>query len=176
MDIGMQAEVVLRQAGYETWPWLSGPTPAVCFENEAVAGFLHAFDTGEALLAGWRGAQDVALARHASALRIAGDKAWNIYSVLLAREASPELAREIERIEEDFSMTRKIARAGIQSAQDLTRALLPLLPLISQPTIIDADYDAQLRDRLKDVPVHAVTAFLGPVDPADVARILANAS
>jgi hypothetical protein len=176
MDIGMQAEVVLRQAGYETWPWLSGPTPAVCFENEAVVGFLHAFDTGEALLAGWRGAQDAALARYAPALRIAGDKAWNVYSVFLTSGASPELKREIEMIEEDFSMTRKIAHAGIQSAADLTRALLPLLPLISQPTIMDADYDARLRDRLKDVPFDAITAFLGPIEPAEVARILADVS
>jgi hypothetical protein len=43
MDIGTQSEVVLREAGYETWPSTGGPVPCVCFENEsilALAGLL----------------------------------------------------------------------------------------------------------------------------------------
>jgi hypothetical protein len=154
MDIGTQAEVILREAGYDTWPWLGGDVPAICFENEAVLGFLHAFESGEALLSGWRDVQHAALARHAAALRIAGAKAWNVYSVFLTREPSPPLAHDIERIEEDFSLTRKIARAGVHTATDLTKVLLPLLPIRSQPVISETDYERRLRDRNRSDPLH----------------------
>jgi hypothetical protein len=172
MDIGTQAEVVLRKAGYETWPWTGAAVPCVCFENEVVVGFVHAFTTGDALLEGWRKAQEIALARYALVLRIAGDKAWNVYSVFVAEEPSATRQREIERIEEDLTQTRKIARVGVQTVAELTRVLLPLLPVISQPVIGPADYEARLQNRLKDVSREAVTAFLGAVDATDVARIL----
>src|SRR5436853_7183694 len=114
MDIETQAEMLLRQAGYETWPSKGGPVPCICFENEAVAGFIHIFATSDELLGGWREAQESALARHTPALRVAGEKAWNIYSVFVAAEAGTIRTRDIERIEEDFTRTRKIARAGLQ--------------------------------------------------------------
>lgn len=176
MNIETQTEVALREAGYETWPWSGGHEPVVCFESEALIGFVHMFPTGADLLQKWQNAQQIALARHAAPLRAAGGKAWNVYSVFLATDLpSPSLARRIERIEEDFSIARKIARVGVRTVADLNHALLPLLPVKSRPVIAAADYPARLRSHLRDLPFETVEAFLGSASVADVARILTDA-
>jgi hypothetical protein len=172
MDIPTQAEIVLREAQYVTWPWSGGPVPAICFEGSTVVGFLHVFSSAEALLTGWERAQESALGRHAVALRSAGNKAWNVYSVFLAERGTAEFSRRIERIEEDFSLARKIARANIQTNGDLVRALLPLLRIRAQPTLGNAHYSDRVRARLKDIPARAVRAFVGAASAADVAHIL----
>ena len=176
MDIETQVEVILREAGYETWALSGGHVPAICFEDPTVIGFVHVFPTAASLLQKWHQAQEIALRRYAPALRAAGGKAWNVYSVLLTADQSPALARRIERIEEDFALTRKISRGGIQTATDLDRALLPLLPVKSQAVIAAADYIARLEAHLKDLRPKSITAFLGKVPAADVARILADDS
>lgn len=175
MDIATQSEVLLRSAGYETWTWPGGSVPVVCFENAAVVGFLHVFASGESLLADWQQIQQATLGRHAASLRSAGTKAWNVYALFLACGSEPALARRIERIEEDFSMTRKIARADLRTVADLRRTLLPLLPVLSAPEIGGADYRARLRARLSDLPDDAVAAFLGAASASEVARILVDA-
>lgn len=174
MEIQTQAEVLLREAGYETWSWSGGDVPVCCFENATVIGFLHVFESGEGVRSGWSEAQRVTLAGHAPSLRAAGSKAWNVYAVFLSGDPAPGLSREIERIEEDFALTRKIARIGIRTTADLHRALLPLLPLLGAPVIGAADYTARLRARMKDVPAEAVEAFLGSVDAGVVTRILVD--
>lgn len=172
MDIATQAEIVLRKAGYETWSWSGGPVQVICFENQALMGFLHVFPTAEALLNDWEKAQQVALDRHTAALRSAGAKAWNVYSVFLTGEVSSALAGRVERIEEDFTLARKLARVGVQTSAAVVRALLPLLPIRAQPSLGTIDYEKRLRSRLQDIPADAVTAFLGSVPAADVADIL----
>jgi hypothetical protein len=176
MDISTQAEIDLREADYETWTWSGGMVPVVCFENQATIGFLHVFLSADKLLADWEQAQKVVLSRYTAALRSAGAKAWNVYSVFLTHEVSPTLVRRIERIEEDFTMARKIARVGIKTNEDLIGALLPLLPVRAQPSIGKTDYEERLRSRLQDVPDEALEAFLGRVSPIDVARILEEGS
>jgi hypothetical protein len=176
MDIGRQAEIVLRQAGYDTWPWGGGPASTVCFENEVIVGFVHVFSDPDALRVGWSTAQEIALARYATALRIAGDKAWNVYSVFLTEKAAPpHLARDIECIQEDFAMTRKIAGVGIATTIDITRVLLPLLPIQSRPVVEAGDYIQRLQTHLTDLPYEAVEGFLGRAEPTDIIAILAEA-
>jgi hypothetical protein len=172
MDTATQAEIVLRGAGYDTWSW-TGSSPAVtCFESAAVIGFLHVFPSATDLLTRWEAAQQTVLSRHAPALKVAGAKAWNVYSIFLTPDESIDGRRAIERIEENFSLTRKIARGAIQTADDVERALLPLTAVRAQPLLADADFQARLRSRLKDVPPEALTAFLGDVTAEEVARIL----
>lgn len=172
MDIATQAEIVLREAGYDTWPW-TGASPAVtCFENAAIIGFVHVFQSADELLRGWEAAQQVVLSRHSAALRAAGAKAWNVYSVFLAEVQTPEQQRSVERIEENFSLTRKIARAGVRTPDDVERALLPLTAVKAQPILSDTDFQDRLRARLKDVSEDVLTAFLGDTGAEDVARIL----
>jgi len=174
MKIETQAEIVLREAGYTTYPPERLPISVLRFENEALIGFLYDFASADELLGVWRQAQSQTLARYQSTLRLAGDKAWNIYSVFLCQDASPELAPQIERIEEDFSLTRKIARGGIRVPADLRWALLPLLPISSHVTAVESDYISRLHNRLKDVTPEAVAAFLGASTAIEVARILAG--
>jgi hypothetical protein len=172
MDISTQAEIVLRNAQYETWSW-SGPSgPVTCFESAAIMGFVYVFESADTLMAGWQATQKTALARHAASLRGAGTKAWNVYSVFFTAERATSLARAIERIEEDFTLTRKIARVAVTTAEDVEMALLPLVAIRSQPILGASNFEDRLRTRLKDIPADAVTAFLNETPAADVARIL----
>ncbi|MEX3932093.1 hypothetical protein AB4Y32_09830 [Paraburkholderia phymatum] len=176
MDILTQAEILLRDAQYETWTWTGSAGPVTCFENAALMGFVHAFDNADGLLTAWKESQQVALARHATSLRGAGAKAWNVYSVFLTPDRDAHRGREIERIEEDFSLTRKIARASITTADDVEKALLPMLSIRSKPLLGASNFETRLRARLKDIPLDAVTAFLNETTPAEVARILGEKS
>jgi hypothetical protein len=174
MEIETQAEILLRGAGYSTYPPERGDVSVTRFESEALIGFLYVFASSNELLQVWRQAQSQSLARYQPALRLAGDKAWNIYSVFLCQDASAELGPQIERIEEDFTLTRKIARSGIKVPADLRWALLPLLPLSSRATIAESDYVARLQSRLKDVSPEVIKAFLGSSTAIEVARILSG--
>jgi hypothetical protein len=174
MDIGTQSEIILREAGYDTWAWTGASPPVICFENATLVGFIHVFDSAEDLLVSWEAAQQRILARHAPALRAAGNKAWNVYSVFLTSELSRALQREIEKLEEDFTLTRKIARTAIQGVEDLAVVLMPLVPIKSQPLLDNAAVAERLRTRAKDVPVQALEAFLANVKPEDVAEILGS--
>ncbi len=172
MDIATQVEVVLRGAGYETWQWTGVPPAVTCFENAALIGFVHVFSSADELLANWKAAQEAVLSWHSAALRAAGAKAWNVYSVFLAEEQAPIQQRAVERIDEDFSLTRKIARAGVRTQDDVKRALLPLTAINVQPILSDTDFQVRLLDRLKDVSIDALKAFLGAASAEEVARIL----
>lgn len=174
MDIGTQSEVVLREAGYATWPWTGASPPVICFENATLVGFVHIFGTARELLEGWELAQQRVLARHAAGLRAAGTKAWNVYSVFLTSELAPNLQRSVEKLEENFSLTRKIARTGIQTAEDVSNVLMSLGPIKSQPLLENANIADRLRARAKDVPGDALNAFLGDLPPEDVVEILGN--
>lgn len=177
MDIFVQTEILLRDIQYETWTWTGLAGPVTCFESAALIGFVHVFDTADALLCNWRASQQAALARHAASLRAAGAKAWNVYSIFLTSDQDVRRAREIERIEEDFSLTRKIARASIVTTDDVEKALLPLLSFRSKPLLGMSNFETRLRTRLKDIPSEAVTAFINnETTPAEVARILGATS
>lgn len=176
MDIFTQAEILLRDAQYETWTWAGSAGQVTCFENVALMGFVHVFDSADALLGTWKENQQIALTRHAASLRGAGAKAWNVYSVFLTPDQDARRGREIERIEEDFSLTRKIARASITTPDDVENALLPLLSIRSKPLLGASNFETRLRTRLKDIPPNAVTAFLSETTPAEIARILGATS
>jgi len=176
MDIFTQAEILLRDAQYETWTWTGSAGPVTCFESVALMGFVHLFDSADALLGAWKENQQVALARHATSLRGAGAKAWNVYSIFLTPDQDARRGREIERIEEDFSLTRKIARASITMPEDVEKALLPLLSIRSKPLLGASNFETRLRTRLKDISPDAVTAFLSDTAPAEIARILGATS
>ena len=172
MDIATQIETLLRGAGYETWPWTDETSAVTCFENAALIGFVHVFSSAEELLARWESAQHTVLSRHGEALRAAGAKAWNVYSVFLAEEGTHSEQRSVDRIEENFTLTRKIARAGVRTQDDVEHALQPLTTVKAQPVLSDTDFEDRLRSRLKDVSTDALAAFLGGGDAEEVARML----
>ena len=152
MDIATRAEVLLRNAQYDTWSWSAMKPPIACFENAVIMGFLHVFPSGRALVEEWEERQKSTLTRFAPALRSCGDKGWNIYSVFLTSDDDPEFVNAIDRIEENFSFTRKIARWAIQNTRDLETALLPLLSITAVPELGTADFEKRLRRHLGEVP------------------------
>jgi hypothetical protein len=173
MDIHTQTEIVLREAGYETWQ-SEAVTPVVtCFENQSVAGFIHAFDTCDTLLHSWQQSQQAVLRRYAAALRPAGVKAWNVYSVFLtAAPGTSAEVFEVEKIEEDFTLTRKIARCNVATGDDLSNALLPLLPIKAASSVAVTDYRTQLHRRLSEVSPAVAAAFISGQSPAEVANVM----
>lgn len=174
MDIATQSEVCLREAGYETWLWSGASPPVVCFENPAIVGFLHVYDTAVELLAQWEDAQARVLSRHTPMLRAAGTKAWNVYSVFLTSEKADDQERLVERLEEDFSLTRKIARTGIQMNEDLVHALMPLVPIKAKPMLENASVGDRLSARAKDLSPTALKAFLSTSSAEEVANLMAT--
>ncbi|MBP7615747.1 MAG: hypothetical protein KA756_08845 [Steroidobacteraceae bacterium] len=143
-----------------------------CFENAALIGFVHVFSSADELLPRWEAAQQAVLSRHSAALRAAGAKAWNVYSIFLAEDQAPSQQRAVERIEENFALTRKIARAGVRTQEDVARALLPLTAVKAQPMLSDTNFQDRLRARLKDVSADVLTAFLGVASAEEVVRML----
>lgn len=172
MDILTQAEIALRNAQYETWSWAGPGGQVTCFESAALIGFVHIFETADTLMARWQGTQKATLARHAAMLRGAGAKAWNVYCIFLTAERAPMLTRSIERIEEDFTLTRKIARAAVTTPEDVEKALLPLMGIRAQPVLGVTNFEDRLRNRLRDIPDEAVATFMNETPALDVARIL----
>ena len=173
MDLIKETEIVLRDAGYETWPWESGPVPVVCFENDASLGFVHFFDHANAIQEEWEIVHRTTLARFKLALRNAGEKAWSVYAIFLTEGSDDELS-SLDRIEENFSQTRKIVRAGIRSREQLTNALLPLLPIRNSPRIDVSNFEARLDAALQKIHAKGGKALLGNAKPSDVAQILAE--
>jgi hypothetical protein len=172
MEIAKNSELFLRDAGYETWTWTGASPPITCFENQTIVGFIHLFETAESLIASWENVQALVLARHAAMLRNAGTKAWNVYSVFLTSDDEHDLRRNVERLEENFSLTRKIARSGIRVKEDLTQALLPLAPIKARPVLEDASVEDRVRARSKDISPKALQGFLGNASPKEIAELL----
>lgn len=170
IDISTWAEVTLRDAGFETWQVES--STVTVFENPAIIGFLHVFESSKSLLAEWEERQNSVLRRHAVGLRAAGEKAWNVYSVFLTPDNAPQSQRAIEQLEEDFRLTRKIARSSIGTKADVEFALLALVAIKAHPLLDEVDLGARLISRLEEIPVMAVSAFLAEAEPNDVAQIL----
>ena len=172
MDIGNQVEIALRNARYTTRRVRRGARFVICFENAVLIGFVHVFESAVALLTQWEEVQEAVLKEYSIALRGAHGKAWNVYSIFLTADETPAQQRAIERLEENFALTRKIARGGIRTANDLEHVLLPLTSLQARPILVATDFEDRLRNRLKEVSSDAVTAFLAKTDAVEVAHIL----
>src|SRR5687768_1737892 len=100
------------------------------FEDVNVVGEVVEFASVDRLLRFWREQENGFLKRNSARWRLDPQKAWNIYMVFLtADHADAEQKALLLAIEEDFTATRKIARADVSSRAELQRALAPLLPL-----------------------------------------------
>ena len=172
MDIAYQVEIALRDAGYATWRARQGSNFVICFENPVLIGFVYVFDSASALLTQWESAQETVLKQYSGALRGAREKAWNVYSIFLTGEEDPSRQRAIQRLEENFALTRKIARGSIRTAKDVRHVLLPITSVQARPSLGVTDFEDRLKNRLKEVSSEAVSAFLADTDANDVAHLL----
>lgn len=175
-DLFSLVQGVLQEAGYRTWLTLLEKRTAVCFEDDAVMGFVAVYDGPTPLLNTWRESEAVFLRQYGEDIRHAGDKAWNVYSVFLTSGASDATtSREIRAIEDNLEQTRKISATGVTHREALVAALLPLLPLQQQPALDREDVDERFRRRVTSIVPGVADMLLNEsVLPKDVARRLAG--
>ena len=174
IDVLSTLQVVLREAGFVTRLGSIDRFPIVSFEDEALMGFGCIFEDPASLLAQWKAVEMSLLRRHAASFRAAGDKAWNVYSILLSAPAGDSVQnRQMSWIEEDLERTRKISGCGLESREDLVHTLLPILPLRYRPTLQGDDATQRLQRRIRTIAPKASGIVLDEtVRPADVVRIL----
>lgn len=173
-DLLSSLQIVLQEAGYETWLTPVDRFTAVCFEDEAVIGLATVFDDVASLLDRWRGIEAALLSRFAPRLREAEDKAWNVYSLFLTSASADESqARTLSQLEEDLEQTRKIAASGLNDRETIVAAILPVLPLQYRPRLDKEDLAERLRTRIATIaPAAAQAALDDSVPPADVVLLL----
>ena len=172
MDLIREAKVVLENNGYSVE--ISSQENILYFEDISVLGFLSVYQDVHSIVAGWEKDQDEFLKQHASCIRNAQAKAWNVYSIFLTREDSPPQKKtELVRIEEDFRSTRKIARCNLKTRQDLTRCLLSLLPIQHSITMMPEDLILRLRSRLS-LSSALTDMLLGDATSDDILRGLSE--
>ncbi|TPK84436.1 hypothetical protein FJ936_17205 [Mesorhizobium sp. B2-4-13] len=160
-DVLSMAQVVLENAGYQTWIVLNTQIRTVGFEDQATMGFVCSFDSAKTLIERWRDVEATILARHSIQFRAAGDKAWNVYTAFLTdAQASEEEKREVRWIEEDLERTRKLTATGVQLREDATRALLPLLPVLAKPLLPTEDARERLLRRADAIAPQVRDALL----------------
>lgn len=161
IDLLSTSQMLLRDAGFTVRLSSVGRRPVVCFEDNALFGFCSAFDQTAELIQGWKGFETEILNRFAADIRAAGEKAWNVYCVLLCSGAGDAREkRAVSSIEEDLERTRKVSACEIASREDLVRVLLPLLPLQYQPALQHEDLTARLQKRIADIAPQAAHAIL----------------
>lgn len=176
IDLKSQLQIVFQDAGYSTWLGAIDDFEIVGFEDDAVMGFACIFGGVTDVLDHWTDIELRFLTRHASALQRAGDKTWNMYSVFLCQETpTDEQARQIRWIEEDLERTRKLAACGVADQQRLIHALLPILPLQSQPVLDREEFDVtqRLTRRIGSIAPAVASVALDPqVSANEVVRLL----
>lgn len=164
---------VLSGAGFSTSLASLGDRPFIIFEDAVVVGFLFSYSNCADLIDGWSKDMDTALSTYQHALRTAGRKAWNAYTLLITPGvATTSQAVALSAIEEDLTGTRKIARAGVVDKTDIEAALLPLMALQAAPRLEAVDIAAEIRQRTTELPSRVVDAFLSEADEAVVLRVL----
>jgi hypothetical protein len=175
IDLLTTTQTVLGGAGLETWLIrASSGASVVCFEDVSVMGFAGIFPSTAALLTEWKRFESEMLDRFAVPIRNSGEKAWNVYTVLLTTEpASPEHRRSVRWIEEDLSRTRKLAGCDLQTRPDVVEALLPLMPVQQQAAIQADDANDRLLKRIGALaPSVEKIALNDSVTVQDVVQVL----
>jgi hypothetical protein len=156
MDPLANAQTQLHKVGFRT-DQKPDETDRVYFEDQSLFGMVTTYSSVSELLGTWEDRQDQFLKANEKALRSAGnqEKVWNAHTIHLTvadfADEEREQARqenELFRIEENFRGTRKIARANVTDEEDVTEALLPLLPVQRKPQLAAEDYREQLEDEL----------------------------
>jgi hypothetical protein len=175
-DLKSPLQALLQDSGYQTWLVPLDGHEIIVFEDDAVMGFVCIFEHVDILLKQWRELETKLLVKHGPALKKAGEKTWNVYSVFLCPENAPSTElREVRWIEEDLDRTRKLTGCALATREDLTTALLPLLPLQYQPRLDREDFDLvqRLQKRIASIAPMASNAVLDrTIVPSEVIRLL----
>jgi len=167
------AQKQLADAGYAVAAANDQDGPVLLFENDSILGFVMCFPDATALLERWQPTSHRVLQTAQFALRRAERKAWNAYLVFLTDVAGDYGQNVIiGAIEEDLVGTRKLARAGIVTTEDVRSALLPLLAIQNAPRLDAVDMPVEIRMRTTELPNELVDAFLGGAAESTLAQLL----
>jgi hypothetical protein len=172
-DILGTALALLTTAGLDASRVQIGDKEAVVFEDSTVLGFIFAYKSPSDVTEGWQKISEKAVSEYQFALRRAGLKAWNTYTVLLAEDEGHQGdVAAFASIEENLAGTRKIARMAVRDADDIRAALLPLLPLQAAPQLEAVDIPQEIRQRATELTTRMVDAFLSTADDSIVLQVL----
>lgn len=173
MSILRLAARQLDDAGYSVAALTDADIRYLAFEGETILGFVLAFDDAGALIERWHQDSQRVLKASQFGLRRAETKAWNAYVILLT-DGIPDYASTIRlgAIEEDLTGTRKIARAGVVSEDDMHAALLPLLAMQHAPRLGAVDMSGEIRLRTSELPPELIDAFVGRAPDATILQLL----
>lgn len=175
MNLLSSAMSLLKSAGYDILETRE-LVDSFYFEDETIMGIVICFSTAKELLDSWRDRQNEFLKRSAPLIRNSGLKAWNIYTIFLTHEKCPK-GKEVafQAIEENFVGTRKIARIGLVTSNDVKYALLPVLPLQSLAQLREVNIQEELKSRL-DLKNATQSTLFGPAGPQELADKLLGES
>jgi len=172
-DLITDSAEILVAAGYAVERIPAPNRDALAFENSVCLGFVFAYDTPDQLHREWADDSKRVISRYGLSLRRAGEKAWNVYLVLISGGPKTEaLQAFLTELEEDLVGTRKIARDGISNTADLRSAFLPLLPIQSPPKLEAVDMPSEIRMRASDVDPRGIDAFLSTADESVVLQLV----
>jgi hypothetical protein len=171
MNLLAEARRLLEGSKYRTFS--ASSRDVFYFEDSSLLGFVWIASSPRVVLEQWRRLQDLFLHEQDLQLRQSKDKSWNAYSVLLTEpDVSNEYANEFLKLEEDFRGTRKIAKAGVHTTSQLTRALLPLLAIQNLVELERDDSKERLRSRLNRLSPRLLEAFLEQEKPEEAGRMV----
>lgn len=148
----------------------------ICFEDDSSIGFIKVFSSAKLLLGSWQELETALIRRFATSFRAAGEKAWNVYLVMLCDETTDSNTdRTVRWIEEDLRYTRKLTGTGIVTRDDAIKILLPILPIQFQPALVPTDFEERIRNRIDVIATGASSYFFNnDVPPVDVVRLLSD--
>ena len=163
----------LEDAAFDVTAVAGEEHQAFLFENNTVLGFSIVYDNAADIISHGSRDADRLIAARRFQLKAAGQKAWNAYVLFLAAgRPSPAEAVALSLIEEDLVGYRKIARAGCDDLEVLSRALLPLLPVQAAPVLDAVDSKVEVRQRATEISTKLLDAFLSEADEQIVLQIL----
>jgi hypothetical protein len=173
MNLAGEARRLLESSKYRTYPGAN--EDIFYFEDSSLLGFVWIASNPEELVKEWQRVQDTFLGEKDPQLRNSKDKSWNAYSVLLTEsDVSGEQAHALLRIEEDFRGTRKIARAGLRTAGQLMKALLPLLAIQNLVELERDDSKERLRSRLSRLDQALLEAVVEQEKPEEAGKMMVS--
>ncbi|RYD68595.1 MAG: hypothetical protein EOP58_00090 [Sphingomonadales bacterium] len=163
----------LHEAGYSVAALTEADIRYLAFEGDTVLGFVLAFDDADVLIERWHQDSQRVLKASQFGLRRAETKSWNAYVVLLTDGPSDYASTiRLGTVEEDLTGTRKIARAGVVSDDDMRGALLPLLAMQHAPRLDAVDMAGEIRLRTSELPPELIDAFVGGAPEGTILQLL----
>jgi len=170
-----QVDRHLRAAGYRS-QIIGDSLSTIYFEDYSLFGFCTVYESVDSLLQNWNGDQNNFLQRHAPFLRMAPRKAWNCYTLYLTEASAADAeVQALFDIEENFTSTRKIARAGLVTESDVQRTLYPLIPIQNLLKMQSSKADLDITQRFHDWPADALKALLEAGTAEDIVNLLLEA-